>query len=87
MISSKLRKAIKLSDEPSYRIAHKAGLDPNTLSKIKCGIIKVKFGDPRVLAVGKVLGIQDDECFDVQHIEVQGNNNKHGNKTCRAGQK
>ena len=28
MIGNKLRVAIKLSDDPAYRIAHRAGLDP-----------------------------------------------------------
>ena len=64
MVSQKLRVAIKLGDEPAYKVAQKAGIDPTTLSKLMCGIVKVKQGDPRVLAVGKVLGIPDEECFE-----------------------
>jgi hypothetical protein len=71
MISSKFKKTIKLNDEPAYRIAHQAGLDPNTLSKIICGIVKVKFGDPRVVAVGRILGISENECFDMENFEAQ----------------
>jgi hypothetical protein len=85
MISSKLRKAIKLSDEPSYRIAQKAGLNPNTLSKFVCGIIKVKFGDPRVHAVGRVLGISTDECFEMEQTEKYYK--KYDKEKCKVGQK
>ncbi|OEU62874.1 MAG: hypothetical protein BBJ57_03485 [Desulfobacterales bacterium PC51MH44] len=64
MVSQKLKIAIKLADEPSYKIAHKAGINPSTLSKIVCGIVKVKPGDSRVLRVGEVLGIKPEECFE-----------------------
>lgn len=64
MISEKLRAAIKLGPVPAYKIAHEAGLDPSMLSKIICGIVKVEPGDQRVLAVGKILGIPEDGCFD-----------------------
>jgi len=63
MVSKRLRAAIKLGEEPAYKIAHKAGLDPSTLSKLICGITKVKSGDPRVIAVGRVLDIPPEECF------------------------
>jgi len=63
MVSEKLRAAIKLGHVPAYKVAHKAGLDPSTLSKLICGIVKVKYGDPRVIAVGRVLGIPVEECF------------------------
>ena len=63
MISEKLRTTIKLGKEPAYKIAHKAGIDPSTLSKLICGIVKVKPGDPRVIKVGKVLGIPAEDCF------------------------
>ena len=38
MVSERFRAAIKLGDEPAYKIAQKAGLDPSTLSKLICGI-------------------------------------------------
>ena len=63
MVSEKLRAAIKLGDTPAYRIAQRAGIDPTVLSKLICGIVKVKKGDPRVIAVGHVLNISPDECF------------------------
>ena len=64
MISNKLKAALKLGDEPAYMIAHKAGINPSTLSKLVCGIVKVKTGDSRVLMVGKVLGLKPEECFE-----------------------
>ena len=64
MVSRKLKVAIKLADEPAYRIAQKAGLDPSTLSKLMCGIVPVKPGDPRVVAIGQVVGIPAQECFE-----------------------
>ena len=63
MVSQKLKAALKLGAEPAYMIAHKAGINPSTLSKLVCGIIKVQSGDHRVLMVGKILGLKPEECF------------------------
>jgi len=63
MVSKKLKAAIKLGDVQAYKVAHEAGIDPSTLSKLICGIVKVKYGDVRVINVGKVLGLLPDECF------------------------
>jgi len=64
MISQKLKAAIKLSPVPAYKIAQEAGLDPSTLSKMICGIIRIKPGDKRIVRVGQILGVQSDECFE-----------------------
>ncbi len=64
MISEKLRAAIKLNSIPAYKIAQEAGIDPSVLSKLICGIVKIKKGDQRVIAVGHVLGIPPSECFE-----------------------
>ena len=63
MVSGKLIAAIKLADRPAYKIAHEAELHPSTLSKILHGIDEVKPGDPRVVRVAKVLGLEPEECF------------------------
>lgn len=63
MVSETLKIAVKLSPDKSYEIAHKAGILPCTLSKIVNEIDRIKFGDPRVIAVGRVLGIPAEECF------------------------
>jgi transcriptional regulator with XRE-family HTH domain len=67
MISQKLKAAIKLSPVRAYKIAQEACLDPSTLSKIVCGIIKIKPGDSRIIRVGQILGIQPDECFEKEN--------------------
>ncbi len=55
VMSRKLWEAIKLADEPAYRIARKAEISPTTLSKMMHGIDQIKDEDPRVIAVGKVM--------------------------------
>jgi len=64
MVSRKLVEAVKLSDLRAYEIAHKAEMHPTTLSRILNGIEDVKPGDPRILRIGKVLGITAKDCFD-----------------------
>ena len=64
MVSQKLKIALKLNDTPAYKIAQNAGIDPSVLSKLTCGVVKVKPRDSRVVAVGKVLGIPPEECFE-----------------------
>jgi len=63
MISQKLIHAIKLSEKKAYKIAHEAGLHPSTLSSLLNGIEKAKPQDPRVISIGKVLGIPPEGCF------------------------
>ena len=64
MISKEFMIRIKLANEPAYRIAQKGGVDPSTLSKIMCGICHVRDNDPRVIAVGRIIGLEPDECFE-----------------------
>jgi plasmid maintenance system antidote protein VapI len=64
MVSRKFVEAVKLSDLRAYEIAHKAEIHPTTLSRILNGIEDVKPGDPRVLRIGKVLGLRSEDCFD-----------------------
>ena len=64
MISRKFVEAIKLDGRPAYQIAHAVGIHPSTLSKLVCGIEKVKPGDVRVRAIGRVLGLTDSDLFD-----------------------
>jgi hypothetical protein len=63
MVSNRFRLLIKTSPLNAYEIAHKAGIHPTMLSKIICGIEKVKSDDSRVIAIGRVLGISAKECF------------------------
>ncbi|MFZ2444725.1 MAG: helix-turn-helix transcriptional regulator [Syntrophobacteraceae bacterium] len=63
-ISRNLKAAIKLGPERAYRVARRAGISPTTLSKLMNGIVEVKPDDPRVVAVGKVLGVEASKCFE-----------------------
>ena len=64
MISRKFKIAIKISDIPAWKIAYKAGVNPNVLSKIMSGALRVKPGDMRVINVGKLIGLDAEECFE-----------------------
>ncbi len=75
MLSKEFKIAIKLSDIPAWRIAYKAGVNPNVLSKIMSGALRVKPGDIRVVNVGKVIGLDEDECFEANG--KGGSNNEH----------
>jgi len=56
--------SVKLSKKRAYEIAIKAGLHPSTLSRLVNGIDKIKPDDPRIIAVGKILGIPAEDCFE-----------------------
>lgn len=64
MVSKEFKMAVKTSPYKGYQIAHKAKIHPSTLSKIICGIEKIKKNDFRVIAVGRVLGLKPDDCFE-----------------------
>ena len=64
MLSQQFIIALKLHKKPAYVIAQEAKIDPSMLSKMIRGIVKVKPGDQRVLAVGRVLGITPKDCFE-----------------------
>ena len=63
MLSDDLRRAVKLSGERQYRIAHAAGVHPVTLSAWLNGIRHPRPGDARVIAVGQVVGVPAERCF------------------------
>ena len=63
-LSKELIIALKLNPEPAYKLAQRAGLNPNTLSKLVNGIDTVRPGDRRVLAIGRILGIPESDCFE-----------------------
>ena len=69
MLSEKFRRTLKLSNKKYYQIAHESGIHPSTLSRIACGIEKVKLGDRRVISIGQVLGLLPQECFEVEDME------------------
>ncbi len=64
MVSKRLIHALKLAPRRMYQIAWEADVHPTTLSKIVNGIQRVKRGDPRILRLGKVLEIPEEELFE-----------------------
>jgi plasmid maintenance system antidote protein VapI len=68
-VSRKFLIRVKLNEQPAYRIAQQAKIHPNTLSKLVHGAERIKPQDARVLAVGRVLGLSPEDCFET---EAQG---------------
>ena len=64
MISRHFIEAVRLAPKRAYQIAHEAGLHPTTLSRIICRIDLVRSGDPRVIRVAIVLGLNPGDCFE-----------------------
>ncbi len=62
-VSQKFIAAVKLNSTPAYKIAWSAGVNPTMLSKFINRIEKPKPNDPLVIAVGQVLNIPPNECF------------------------
>lgn len=63
MLSEKLRIAIKMSPERQYRLAHQIEVHPSVLSCWLNGIVDPRVGDPRVVALGRLVGVRAGECF------------------------
>lgn len=64
MISQKLRDAVKTNIDPAYAVAQKAGLSQSQMSQLLNGIVTVRDGDKRVIAIGKVVGVEVGDCFE-----------------------
>jgi len=75
VISQELVKRFRLSPLRGYQIAQLAGLHPSTLSKLVTGIEHPKNKDPRIIAVGRVLGLKPDECFEQAEVAAAGGTN------------
>jgi hypothetical protein len=71
-VSRKFVEAVKLADQPAYRIAQQAGIDSAALSKILHANGKIWPKDRRVLAVATVLGLDPGECFENHPGEAKG---------------
>jgi hypothetical protein len=53
----------RLRGIPSYQLARRAGLHRTTLSVMLHGGATVRNGDPRIVTIGGLLGLQPHECF------------------------
>ena len=80
MVSKKFYKAIKLASKPQYKIAWEAGIHPTVLSQMVNGYIKVNIDDPRIISIGRLLGLSPEECFELDSIEnATCSSNANGN--------
>lgn len=64
MLSQRLRNAIRIAGKPQYQIARAVGLHPVMLSNLMVGSRDATRDDRRVLAIGTLLGVPADECFE-----------------------
>ena len=64
MLSKKFRDAVRLYPLPQYRLAISCGIDPCWLSKALHSAVKVRLGEPRIIAIGKLIGLSPAECFE-----------------------
>ena len=65
--SPKLVDAIKHSGQSRIDLAKKAGVKPSTFYQLLCGAMTVKPSDPRLIAIGKLLGLQAEDCVETSN--------------------
>ena len=63
-ISREFLVRLKLHQQPAYKIAQHAGVNPNWLSRVINGIEELKPYDRRIIAVGRILGLAPGQCFE-----------------------
>ena len=61
---------LKLHELPAYKIAQRAGVNANTLSRLINGIDPVKPQDERIISVGQVIGLLPSECFEKESEDL-----------------
>jgi hypothetical protein len=62
--SRRLLEALKLHNEPAYKLAWRCGLHPSSLSKLVHGAQLLQPNDARIIAVGRELGLAPGDCFE-----------------------
>ena len=62
---------LKLHELPAYKIAQRAGVNANTLSRLINGIDPVKPQDERIISVGQGIGLSPSECFEKESEDLQ----------------
>jgi hypothetical protein len=63
MISKTLRDAVRLHPDHVWQLARRVGVHPSVVSKWLSGSHPPRPGDPRVLALGALVGVPADCCF------------------------
>ncbi len=68
-VSLTFKAALKTNNEPAYRIAQKAKVNPNTLSRLINGIEPVRLGDERIKRVAAILGMNAEDAFEISQVD------------------
>lgn len=63
IISEKFRQAARISETPLYRLALQCDIPPGSIYKVIRGIASANPEDPKIIALGKLLGLKPRECF------------------------
>ena len=64
IVSAQFKDALKRHPWPAYRLWRRHDVDPTTGSKLLNGAVVVLPNDPRIIAVGRDLGLTPAECFE-----------------------
>jgi len=63
-LSREFIQALKLAEQPAYKLAWQVGLHPNTLSKYLIGYLKPAHKPTALIELGKILGLKPEEVFE-----------------------
>ncbi len=66
MVSMKFKIAVKLAERPAWKIAQEAGISATDLYKFMSGATIARPGNAKVVEVGRILGLNPEECFEGQ---------------------
>jgi transcriptional regulator with XRE-family HTH domain len=72
MISTTLRNAVRLYPDRIWQLARRIGVHPTVVSKWLSGSQPPKAGDPRVIALGALVGVSADRCFAGVDASAEG---------------
>jgi hypothetical protein len=64
-VSREFKARLKLNEQPAYKIANQAGVNPTTLSKLVNGIEPVRPNDERIGRVATLLGLNSAEAVEI----------------------
>ena len=69
-VSREFKVRLKLADQPAYKIANQAGINPNTLSNLINGIELLRPNDERIGRVAALLGMSVNEAIEVSREDL-----------------
>lgn len=72
-ISRRLYESVKLSERYEYDLAEAAGIDASTMSLVLRRRRKVRVNDPRFVELGRILGLEQGQCFEPVKKARNGN--------------